>query len=386
MKNTIYFDHAATTPVNPLVIQAMTEVLTQDFGNPSSIHQFGRKTYKLLTEARSAIAKSLLVKDSEIIFTSGGTESDNMAIIGTAFKKQIDGKHLITTAIEHPAVLKTMKYLKEQFGFEVTYLPVDEKGSLSVEMFKQALREDTILVSVMAANNETGNLLPIQEIGEILRDHQAIFHTDAVQAISLLEIKPKKLGIDLLSASAHKLNGPKGVGFLYKSANLPFMPFFHGGEQEGRFRAGTENLASIVGLKKAIEILNQDERKQRFKKYQTLQDLLFRRLDEAKVRYHLNGDLNNKLPNILNLHLEKVASNLALMKLDLKGFAISIGSACTAGNISDSHVLAAMYGKDHPALKQSIRISFGEGNTKEQVEKLADELIALSQKTNKEEK
>ncbi|MDR0615020.1 MAG: cysteine desulfurase [Lactobacillales bacterium] len=386
MKNAIYFDHAATTPVNPLVIQAMTEVLTQNFGNPSSIHQFGRKAHKLLAEARKEVTNSLQVKDSEIIFTSGGTESNNAAIIGMALKHKDKGRHLLTTAIEHPSVLMTMKYLKEQFGFEVTYLSVDKAGNLSVKAFKQALRKDTILVSVMAVNNETGNLLPIQEIGEILRNHKAIFHTDIVQAIGLLEINPEKLGIDLLSASAHKLNGPKGVGFLYKSANLPFMPFFHGGEQEGRFRAGTENLASIVGLKKAIEILNQDERKQRFKKYQILQDLLFRKLDEAKVKYHLNGDLNNKLPNILNLHLENVASNLTLMKLDLKGFAISIGSACTAGNVSDSYVLAAMYGKDHPVLRESIRISFGEGNTKEQVEKLANELIALSQKTNKEEK
>ncbi|MDR1521943.1 MAG: cysteine desulfurase [Streptococcaceae bacterium] len=384
MKDAIYFDHAATTPVNLLVSQIMTEVLTQNFGNPSSIHQFGRRAHKLLTDARSTVAESFQVKNSEIIFTSGGTEGDNAAIIGVALRNQAKGKHLITTAIEHPAVLLTMKYLEKQFGFEVNYLPVDKKGNLSVEVFKQALREDTILVSVMFVNNETGNLLPIQEIGEILRDHQAVFHTDAVQAVGLLQINPRELGVDLLSASAHKFNGPKGVGFLYKKAGLSFMPFFYGGKQEGRFRAGTENLAGIVGLQKMIEILNQDEKKQCLKTYQAFCNLLLKRLDEAKVKYYLNGDFNNKLPNILNLHLENVASNLALIKLDLKGFAISIGSACASGDVNDSHVLTAMYGKEHPALKESLRISFGEGNTKKQVERLADELIVLS-RTNKEE-
>ncbi|MDR0690751.1 MAG: cysteine desulfurase, partial [Streptococcaceae bacterium] len=232
MKNAIYFDHAATTPVNPLVIQAITKVLTQNFGNPSSIHQFGREAHKLLSEARSEVAESLQVKDYEIIFTSGGTESNNAAIIGITLEQQDKGKHLLTTAIEHPSVLMTIKYLEKQFSFEVTYLPVDKAGNLSVEVFKQALRKDTILVSIMLANNEIGNLLPIQEIGKILRNHQAVFHIDAVQAISLLQIDPKELGVDLLSASAHKLNGPKGTGFLYKRADLTFAPFLHGGEQE----------------------------------------------------------------------------------------------------------------------------------------------------------
>ncbi|MDR3156560.1 MAG: cysteine desulfurase [Lactobacillales bacterium] len=378
MNETNYFDHAGTTPMDPEVVQVMSEVLSHHFGNPSSIHKFGRDAYHLISAARKIIADSIFAKESEIIFTSGGVEGNNMAIISTALQNQDKGKHLIATAIEHPSVLRTMKFLENQFGFEVTFLPVDDKGNISIEMFKKVLRVDTILVSVMFVNNETGVKLPIEEIGEILRTHPAIFHTDAVQAIGLLQIHPAKLGIDLLSVTAHKLNGPKGVGFLYKRENLLLNSFMHGGEQESGRRAGTENVAGIVGLQKAMELLNVEEKQRRLKEYNNFQELLLKKLDQEKVVYRINGDLGSHLPHILNLHLKNVSSNLALVRLDLKGFAVSAGSACTAGAITPSHVLTAMYGENHLALKEGLRISFGSGNTREQVKELAAELTALA--------
>ncbi len=241
---TIYLDHAATTPMHPQVIEAMTAIMQDTFGNPSSIHGFGRHAHEKLETARQIIADSLQAKPHEIIFNSGGTEGDNTAILETAFSRQKEGRHLITTAIEHPAVLNTMKYLETK-GFDVTYLPVDEKGNLSIEEVKKALREDTILVSVMYGNNEIGNLMPIKEIGELLADHPAYFHTDAVQAYGNQTIHPEELGIDLLSISAHKINGPKGVGFLYKRDGVNIPALLLGGEQEEKRRAGTENLAGI---------------------------------------------------------------------------------------------------------------------------------------------
>lgn len=378
MDEASYFDHAGTTPMAPEVVQVMSEVSSHHFGNPSSIHKFGRDAYQLVSTARKVIADNICAKESEIIFTSGGTEGDNMAIISTALQNQDKGKHLITTAIEHPAVLRTMKFLEKQFGFEVTFLPVDNKGNISIEVFKKALRVDTILVSVMFVNNETGIRLPIKEIGEILQTHPAIFHTDVVQAVSLLQIHPAELKIDLLSATAHKLNGPKGVGFLYKREDLLLTPFMHGGEQESGRRAGTENVVGIVGLQKAMELLNVKEKQRRLEEYNNFQKLLLKKLDQEKVVYRINGDLENQLPHILNLHLKNVSSNLALVRLDLKGFAISAGSACTAGVTAPSNVLMQMYGEGHPALKESLRISFGSGNTKEQVEALAAELIVLA--------
>lgn len=370
----IYLDHAATTPMHPQVITEMTTIMQETFGNPSSIHGFGRLAHEKLEIARQIIADSLQVNAHEIIFNSGGTEGDNTAILETAFSRKAEGKHLITTAIEHPAVLNSMKYLETK-GFEVTYLPVDEKGNISLADFEQALREDTILVSIMYGNNEIGNLMPIKEIGEKLREHPAYFHTDAVQAYGNQTIHPTKLGIDLLSVSAHKINGPKGVGFLYKKDGINIPAMLLGGEQEEKRRAGTENLAGIWGMAKAAELLTDEERKARSEKYAGFQQMVLEELGKQGIDVQVNGDLENKLPHVLNLRLPGVVNELLLMKLDLNGIAISTGSACTAGNIEPSHVLEAMYGKDTPILKESIRISFGYGNTKEDVQKFIQQLV-----------
>lgn len=374
----IYLDHAATTPLHPEVIKAMTDAMPI-FGNPSSVHGFGRKAHEKLEASRQLIAKSLGVKAHEIIFNSGGTEGDNTAIIGTALARQELGRHVITTAIEHPAVLESMHYLEKQ-GFEVTYLPVDEKGQLAIETLKDALRPETILVSVMAANNETGNLLPIKAIGELLKDHPAIFHTDAVQAFGKTALDPYENNIDLFSISAHKINGSKGVGFLFKKDGVNLPSYLHGGEQEEKRRAGTENLVGIIGMAKAVEILTPEKQLENKAHYAKLAELLLKKLDEAKIAYHINGDVTHKLPHVLNLQLNDVDNNLLLMKLDLQGQAISTGSACTAGNIEPSHVLTAMYGKDSDAIHESIRVSFGFGNTAEDVAYFAEKLIAACQK------
>ena len=376
---TIYLDHAATTPMHPQVIEAMTAIMQDTFGNPSSIHGFGRHAHEKLETARQIIADSLQAKPHEIIFNSGGTEGDNTAILETAFSRQKEGRHLITTAIEHPAVLNTMKYLETK-GFDVTYLPVDEKGNLSIEEVKKALREDTILVSVMYGNNEIGNLMPIKEIGELLADHPAYFHTDAVQAYGNQTIHPEELGIDLLSISAHKINGPKGVGFLYKRDGVNIPALLLGGEQEEKRRAGTENLAGIWGMAKAVELLSPEEREARNNKYKGFQQLILDTLEANEIPYQVNGDLTNKLPHALNLRLIGEANDLLLMKLDLNGVAISTGSACTAGNIEPSHVLEAMYGEDTPILKESIRISFGLGNTEDDIQYFLDQLVRAVKK------
>ncbi|OTO71886.1 MULTISPECIES: cysteine desulfurase family protein [unclassified Enterococcus] len=372
---TIYLDHAATSPMHPEVIETMTEVMNETFGNPSSIHSFGRQAAGKLEMAREVIGKSLGVKYHEIIFNSGGTEGDNTVILETAFGRQNEGRHLITTQIEHPAVINSMKYLETQ-GFEVTYLPVDRKGRISLKDFEESLRPDTILVSIMYGNNEIGNLMPIQEIGERLKDHPAYFHTDAVQAYGNQFIRPRELGVDFLSISAHKINGPKGVGFLYKSDEAKLQPLLHGGEQEEKRRAGTENLAGVCGMAKAVELLTEDEREKRQKLYEQFTQKVLTTLDQAGVDYHVNGDLNNKLLHVLNLRFTGIVNDLLLMKLDLKGIAVSTGSACTAGTIDPSHVLEAMYGEGAIEVKESLRVSFGYGNTIEQVDYFAEQLVA----------
>ncbi|MDA9471472.1 cysteine desulfurase family protein [Enterococcus sp. 5H] len=375
----IYLDHAATTPAHPAVIKVVTDEMSQTFGNPSSIHHFGRQAHRKLEDVRQIIARSLQVKPHEIIFNSGGTEGDNTAIIETALSRKDQGRHLITTAIEHPAVLETMKYL-EKLGFDVTYLPVNEKGELAASDVKNALREDTILVSVMFGNNEIGNLLPIKEIGELLQDHPAVFHTDAVQAYGSERILPHEFGIDLLSISAHKINGPKGVGFLFKSDEISLPSFLHGGEQEEKRRAGTENLAGIAGMGKAVELLTEDEKNERQQKYTKYQELILAQLDQAQIDYKINGNPENKLGHILNVWFPKVSSDLLLMHLDLKGVAISTGSACTAGTVEPSHVLEAIYGENHPAIKESVRISFGLNNDEKQIQQFSTILIETIQK------
>ncbi|MHC5269617.1 cysteine desulfurase family protein [Enterococcus sp. LJL98] len=378
-----YFDHAATTPMHAAVIPAMTQIMEEVYGNPSSIHQHGRKAHEHLESARQAIAKQLQVKANEIIFTSGGTEGDNLAITGTAFARQKEGKHLITTMVEHPAVLNTMKYLETQ-GFEVTYLPVDEQGQITADQVQAALKEETILVSIMYANNETGVLFPIQEIGALLANHPATFHTDAVQVYGKIPLRPKDLSIDLLSIAAHKINGPKGVGFLFQKEGTKLTHLIRGGAQEEKRRAGTENLAGIVGMRTAIELLTEEQQQINWETSQQFSDYLLERFIQEGVQFSVNGGEEKKLSHILNLRLPGVPSNLLLMHLDLQGFSISTGSACSAGDVEPSHVLEAMHGEGHQSLKESIRISFGYQNTQEEVVALADALIAAVKRLKKD--
>ena len=357
----IYFDNAATSPLSLSVIEAMTQTMGTVFGNPSSLHAHGREAKKLLRDARQTIASCLHTKSDQITFTSGGTESNNTVIKGYCLKHQDKGKHIITTAIEHHAVLEPIDYLVDQFGFEVTVIqPVNQ--TIRPEDIQAALRPDTILVSTMFANNETGDLLPIKEIADLLQDHPAAYHVDAVQAIGKIPVAPDELGIDFLSASAHKFHGPKGVGFLYaKTPN--FFNLLHGGDQEGKHRASTENLVSIIGMAQALK----EACEQMDSHYQSIKNLSDQLIDGlGDLNYYLNGS-DHKLPHVLNIGFPAVSNDILLLRLDLAGISISTGSACTAGTVQPSHVLAAYYGAESPRLKESIRISFSEFNTSDEV-------------------
>lgn len=371
----IYVDHAATSPIATGVIEAMFKVMNEQYGNPSSIHSFGREARHLLDIARDGIAKSIGAKANELIFTSGGTEADNLALFGIAEANREKGNHIITAAIEHHAVLHTCQKL-EKDGFEVTYLPVDDTGRVSIESVKNALRDDTVLVSIMYGNNETGTLQPIAEIGQLLTEHQAVFHTDAVQAFGLEKINVDELHIDLLSSSAHKINGPKGIGFLFAKEGLKLSPRSFGGEQEKKRRAGTENVASIVGYYEAVKLV-QDSLEQKREQYQQFKQILLRKLTQSGVTFYVNGSLENSLPHVINLSFPGVNVESMLVNLDLAGIAASSGSACTAGSIDPSHVLVAMFGKQSDRVTNSIRFSFGITNTHEQIERLGEETAKI---------
>ncbi|MCQ0952543.1 cysteine desulfurase [Bacillus cereus] len=371
----IYLDHAATSPTHPEVVEKMIPYMTEIFGNPSSIHFYGRQTRHAVDEARRACARSIHANPNEIIFTSGGTEADNLALIGVARANRHKGNHIITTQIEHHAILHTCELLERE-GFEVTYLPVDETGRVQVSDIQKALTEETILVSVMFGNNEVGTMQPIAEIGKLLKEHQAYFHTDAVQAYGLVEINVKEFGIDLLSISAHKINGPKGVGFLYAGTNVKFEPLLIGGEQERKRRAGTENVPSIVGLQHAI-LLAEKTREQKNAQYEEFKDIMVSVFQNEDITFEVNGNLEYRLPHVLNISFTGMNIEPFLVNLDLAGIAVSSGSACTAGSIDPSHVLVAMFGKDSDQIRSSVRFSFGLGNTKEQIEKAAYETVKI---------
>jgi cysteine desulfurase len=377
----IYLDHAATSPMHPEVIEKMMAVMSSEFGNPSSIHSFGRQARNIMDEARDAMAKSIHAKVNEIIFTSGGTEADNLALLGVAEAYQHNGKHIITTKIEHHAVLHACLQL-EKAGFEVTYLPVGENGLVSVSELSDALRSDTILVSVMYGNNEVGTIQPIKEIGELLADHQAYFHTDAVQAFGYERIDVKESKIDLLSVSAHKINGPKGIGFLYVREGVKLSPRQFGGEQEKKRRAGTENVASVAGFHEAVKIVK-DENQQKRDRFLSFKKSLIAKLRESDVNFDINGSLDNTLPHVLNLSFPGTNVESLLMNMDLAGIAVSSGSACTAGSIDPSHVLVAMFGKKSERLINSVRFSFGLYNTEEQILRAADEIAKIVQRIKK---
>lgn len=365
----IYLDHAATTPMDPRVFDAMQPVYQEVFGNPSSIHSFGRKARQRQDAARRVMARSIGANEKEIIFTSGGTEADNLSLIGTALANRDKGNHIITTVQEHHATLHTAEYL-ETLGFDVTYLPVDENGRVKVEQFEQALRDDTILVSAMYVNNETGVVQPIAEIGTVLRDHQAYFHTDAVQAFGLLELDVMELGVDMLTVSSHKINGPKGIGFLYAADHVKLQALQFGGEQERKRRPGTENVPAAVGFQKAVE-LAQKSRETNQKRYQHFRQLFLDELRIENIRFDVNGEETATVPSIVNLSFPGTNVETLLMNFDLDGVAASSGSACTAGSVEPSHVLTAMFGQDHACTTNSIRFSFGSSNTEENVTEAA---------------
>ncbi|EGA89139.1 cysteine desulfurase family aminotransferase [Planococcus donghaensis MPA1U2] len=372
--NRIYLDHAATSPMHPEVIATFSKALGSVYGNPSSIHTTGRAARKVLDDARKLLANSIHADDNEIIFTNGGTEADNLAIFGTAAKK--NGKHIITTVIEHHAVLHACEKLERE-GYDVTYLPVGENGCVRAEDVKNALRDDTILVSIMMGNNEVGTIQPIAEIGELLKDTDVTFHTDAVQTFGILPIDVNELNVDLLSVSAHKLNGPKGVGFLYQRKGTALSPLLYGGEQERKRRAGTENVPAISAFAKAAEIAlaTMEEKTATYEQFKTIfKDVL----DKQNVDYKENG--SNSMPHILNLSISGIEIESFLINLDLAGISASSGSACTAGSIDPSHVLVAMYGEKAVEIRNSIRFSFGLGLTSETIKQAAEKTAQISQR------
>ncbi len=371
----IYLDNAATTPMAPEVLDTMNKEMKESWGNASTGYSYGRHSKLVMENSRHLIAQSINADDNEIVFTSGGTESDNTAIIQTALTRQNLGKHIITTAIEHEAVLKPLHFLEEH-GFEVTYLPVNEYGEISLDDFKKALRDDTILVTIMMGNNEVGSRMPIHEIGEILKDHQAWFHTDAVQTYGLLPIDVKRDHIDMLSTSAHKLNGPKMIGFLYRRDGINFPSFIKGGDQETKRRAGTENVPAIAAFAKAVELDSPEEKQKLRERYYHFKQKIVQALRDHDVDFEVNGKVEpDGLNHVLNLWFKGISTYVMQTDLDLAGIAVSGGSACTAGSIEPSHVLTAMYGADSPRISESIRISFGKVNTEEDIDKLIATII-----------
>lgn len=369
MNKIIYLDNAATTRTSPEVVEAMLPYFTEDYGNPSSIYALAGESKKAVTEAREQIAGTLGAQTNEIYFTAGGSESDNWALKAAAEACKDKGKHIITSAIEHHAILHTCEYLKER-GYEITYIGVDENGILKLADLKKAIRPDTILISVMFANNEIGTIQPIREIGQIAKEHGILFHTDAVQAFGHLPIQVDDYNIDMLSASGHKLNGPKGVGFLYIRTGVKIRSLIHGGQQERGRRAGTENVPGIVGLGKAVERAFRI-REEKVQKETELRDYLIRRVMQEISYTRLNGDAKRRLPNNANFSFQFVEGESLLIMLDMKGICASSGSACTSGSLDPSHVLLAI-GLPHEIAHGSLRLTLSEETTKEDIDITVD--------------
>ncbi|KOY79008.1 cysteine desulfurase family protein [Apilactobacillus kunkeei] len=379
----IYLDNAATTPMDKNVLDDMYDKMQNVYGNASTLYSIGRKAHTVLEDSRDIIAKSINAKPDEIIFTSGGSESDNTAILQTAEARKNLGNHIITTAIEHEAVLKPLAYLEER-GFKVTYLPVDETGVISLDDFKDALDDDTILVTIMTANNEVGSHMPIHEIGEILKDHQAWFHTDAVQAYGLLDIDVNEDHIDLLSTSAHKINGPKMTGFLYRRTGVDFPSFVKGGDQEKKRRAGTENIPAISGFATAVSQITPELKHELHNRYYGFKHQIIDALNDNDIDFVVNGTVeDNPVQHVFNIWIKGIASDIILANLDLEGIAISAGSACTAGNIEPSHVLMAMFGNNTNRSSQSIRISFGKFTTDSEIDAFTTALVKVIKRIKK---
>ena len=369
MKKMIYLDNAATTRTAPEVVEAMLPYFSEFYGNASTVYEFGGMSKEAISKAREIIADAIGAKENEIYFTGGGSESDNWALKATAEAYKSKGRHIITSKIEHHAILHTCEWL-EQNGFEVTYLDVDEFGVVKLEELKKAIRPDTILITIMFANNEIGTIEPVAEIGKIAREHGILFHTDAVQAFGQVPIQVDELNIDMLSASAHKLNGPKGIGFLYIRKGIKIRSFLHGGAQERKRRAGTENVPGIVGFGKAVELaLNSME--ERAKRECELRDYLMERVLKEIPFTRVNGDRTNRLPNNVNFCFQFVEGESLLIMLDMKGICGSSGSACTSGSLDPSHVLFAI-GLPHEIAHGSLRLTLGSDTTKEDMDTVVE--------------
>jgi len=361
----IYLDYSATTPVHPDVVTAMLPYFTEKFGNASTIYSYGRETRKAVEETREIFAKMIGADQSETIFTSGGTESDNHAIKGVAYANKTKGNHIITCKLEHHAVLETCHFLEKE-GFKVTYLPVDADGLVNLLDVKKAITDRTILISIMMANNEIGVIQPVSEIGKLAREHKIYFHTDAVQAFGALPIDVEKMNIDLMSVSSHKLYGPKGVGALYFRKGTKIFPLIHGGEQEKRRRAGTENVAGIVGFGRACEIA-QKEMSSEVKRLTALREKLIKGLFKRIPEITLNGHPEKRLPNNVNISVKYIEGESMILNLDLEGICASTGSACTSGSLEPSHVLTAL-GVSAEHSHGSIRFSMGKFTTVEDID------------------
>lgn len=371
MDRLIYLDNAATTKTAPEVVEAMLPYFTENYGNPSSVYGFASANKEVITKQREIIAGALGAAANEIYFTAGGSESDNWALVATAEAYGTKGKHIITSKIEHHAILHTCDYLEKR-GFEITYLDVDENGIVDLNQLREAIREDTILISVMYANNEIGTIQPIREIGAIAKEHGILFHTDAVQAFGQVPINVDVCHIDMLSASGHKLNGPKGIGFLYIRKGVKIRSFIHGGAQERRRRAGTENVPGIVGFGKAVERAAATMEKRTAEEYE-LRDYLIERIEKEIPYCRLNGDRVNRLPNNVNFSFRFIEGESLLIMLDMKGICASSGSACTSGSLDPSHVLLAI-GLPHEIAHGSLRMTLGADTTKDDIDYVVEEL------------
>ena len=367
----VYFDNAATTKLDERVLEEMMPYLKNEYGNASSIYKLGRNAKKAVEDSREKIAKVINAKPEEIYFTAGGSESDNTIIIGIAYEYKNKGNHIITSKIEHPAVLETCKQLEKE-GFEVTYLDVDENGIVKLEELKNSIRKDTILITIMFANNEIGTIQPIKEIGKIAKENNIYFHTDAVQAVGIEKIDVVEMNIDALSMSGHKFYAPKGIGALYVRKGIKFQKLINGGHQEKNKRAGTENVPAIVGMGKAIEMAYENIEEHR-KKIKDLRDYYISEVERRIPYIKINGDLEKRLPGNANISFRFIEGEGMLLNLDLKGICASSGSACTSGSLDPSHVLLAI-GLPHEIAHGSLRISIGKDNTKEEVDYLLDNL------------
>lgn len=377
MEKKIYLDNAATTKTRPEVVEAMLPYFTEFYGNPSSVYEFATQNKKAVDDARATVAKVIGADTAEIYFTASGSESDNWAIKAAVDAYEGKGNHIITSKIEHHAILHTCEYL-EKHGVEVTYVDVDENGILKLDQLEKAIRPTTILITVMFANNEIGTIQPIREIGDIAKKHNVLFHTDAVQAYGQIPIDVKALNIDMLSASAHKLNGPKGIGFLYIKKGVKIRSYIHGGGQERQRRAGTENVPGIVGFGKAAE-LALVTMQERAEKETNLKNLLIKRITQEVPFVRVNGDKTRRLPNNVNISFQFIEGESLLIMLDMKNICASSGSACTSGSLDPSHVLLAI-GLPHEIAHGSLRLTVSDENTEEEINYTVDRIKEIVEK------